>query len=108
MDKMTIYLNIFFLIDKKQYIEKKNQEVSKSTQEVNKREPKGAKEEPTNPDKKHTKLPTPKPSQKIHKRVRVNNTIQIGPIPQIAQEIKLSFLSIGDPVVKHHPISFPP
>ena len=72
---LGIFSNIYLFINKKQYIEQKNQEVPKSKYAGSEREPKGAKEEPTKPDKKQTTLPTPKPSQKIHKRIRVNNTI---------------------------------
>ena len=62
------------------------------------------KREPKRPDKKQTQktLPTPQPSQEVHHRVRVVNTIQVSPSPQIGYEVSFNPLSRGDLILKHN------
>ena len=94
--KVFGHWNLFFLsVKNKYYKEQKEPEVPRSTQDVNKRGPKKASTTAASRKQKRTTcletipktLPTPHPSQKIQNKIRIINTIQVSPSPQIGHEV---------------------
>ena len=88
--KLFLY-DIFFLIDKKQYIDQKNQEVPKGTQEVNKKEPEGACEEPTNPQKSCQPYLHPSQTKKSTKEFVLSTLYRFAQFHKILKKLDFIF-----------------